>query len=383
MYLYFTSFEQYCASEPKGKSSATSCYTEKHMQSIHNAPLAPFTSLAAGGTAESLYTCTTVEHLQDALRANTSGPVWVLGYGANALVSDKGLPGATIQLRTNNIAHQPESNLIVCDAGVWWDDLVAFAIQEKLWGLELMSAIPGSVGAAVVGNIAAYGQAVSHTLAWVEVLDTATAAIHRLQPSELGLDYRFSNFQTAAFEHLIIIRAAFQLSNEPAQEVVYQAALDVASELQAELTSLEGRRSTILETRRRAGSLWDYRHPESYLHTAGSFFRNPITTPEKAELLMAQDETKRSAELLKKMNLVHGGNQMRVSAAHVLLAAGFERGQSWGPVRLHPDHILKIENTGGATAQQIYEVTATIVETVKTRLDIDLIPEVRFLGDFS
>jgi UDP-N-acetylmuramate dehydrogenase len=103
---------------------------------------------------------------------------------------------------------------------------------------------------------------------------------------------------------------------------------------------------------------------------------------ETAERLMAYDETGKSAELLKQMNQVHGGDQKRVSAAHVLLAAGFERGQSWGPVRLHPDHILKVENTGGATAQNIYDVAGEIVRTVKDKLAIELTPEVRFLGEF-
>jgi UDP-N-acetylmuramate dehydrogenase len=119
------------------------------------------------------------------------------------------------------------------------------------------------------------------------------------------------------------------------------------------------------------------------MHTAGSFFRNPMVDTETAEKLMAHDETGKSAELLKQMNQVHGGDQKRVSASHVLLAAGFERGQAWGPVRLHPDHILKIENTGGATAQQIHDVAQEIVRTVKEKLNVDIQPEVRFLGVFD
>jgi UDP-N-acetylmuramate dehydrogenase len=67
----------------------------------------------------------------------------------------------------------------------------------------------------------------------------------------------------------------------------------------------------------------------------------------------------------------------------VLLAAGFKRGQSWGKVRLHPDHILKIENTGGASAQDIYNVVQEVVATVRQKLSIELEPEVRFIGYFS
>lgn len=348
-----------------------------------NTSLAPLTSLAVGGPAEQLYTCTSTEELQTVLAKTPGEHPWVLGYGANVLISDAGLPGTTVLIRNTNISRQNDTNLVVVDAGVWWDDLVQFAIREDLWGLELMSGIPGGVGAAIVGNIAAYGQAVADTVQWVEVLDVKTNQVQQLPADQLGLSYRFSSFHTEQFKDLIIVRAAFALTSQPAKEVVYQTALDVAAEFGHDLSTLAGCRETILKTRERAGSLWDYRTPDAHLHTAGSFFRNPTVDTETAEKLMSYDETGRSLELLKKMNQVHGGEQKRVSAAHVLLAAGFQRGQTWGAVRLHPDHILKIENTGGATAQDIYSVAMEIVHTVKSRLNIDLSPEVRFLGEFK
>ena len=351
------------------------------MRMQSNVLLAPYTSLAVGGPAEQLYTCTSDDELKNALTQTKDQQVWVLGYGANVLISDAGLPGSTILLRTSTITR--DGNTIIADAGVWWDDLVTFAIAEKLWGLELMSAIPGGVGAAIVGNIAAYGQAVADTFAWAEVFDHATGETRRLQPDELNFSYRYSDFQSDKLAGLIILRVAFALRDEPVKDVEYQAALDVAQAKQYDLTTLAGRRQTILDTRQAAGSLWDYRTPEAYMHTAGSFFRNPMVSEEKAEELMSYDETGKSAEALKLMNKIHGGAQKRVSAAHVLLAAGFHRGQSWGPVRLHPDHILKIENTGGATAQQIYDAAQEIINTVQEKLGIELIPEVRFLGNFG
>ena len=347
-----------------------------------NVPLAPLTSLAAGGSAERLYTCHSNEELQATLADADSSRLWVLGYGANALISDAGLPGTTVLVRTGNIV-RADGDTVIADAGVWWDDLVQFAIRENLWGLELMSAIPGGVGAAVVGNIAAYGQAVADTLAWVEVFDCGRHETCRLSPVELNLSYRYSAFQTPEFAGFIILRAAFALHRTPNKQLEYDAALAVAHDKKYDLSSLEGRRQTILDTRAGAGSLWDYRHPNDYLHTAGSFFRNPVVTEDQAIAVMAHDETGRSLEVLSKMNKLHGGNGKRVSAALVLLAAGFQRGQTWGPVRLHPDHILKIENTGGATAQQIYDVAQEIIRTVRTKLDIELTPEVRFLGTFK
>ena len=94
------------------------------------------------------------------------------------------------------------------------------------------------------------------------------------------------------------------------------------------------------------------------------------------------DETGKTLDRIINQSKIHGGNAQRASAAHVLLAAGFHRGQTWGNVRLHPHHVLKIETLPGATAQEVYDVTQLILETVKDKLDITLEPEVKFLGNF-
>lgn len=346
----------------------------------HNVPLAPLTSLGVGGNAETLLTIEAAHEVVAALKNHAGSLFWYLGFGSNTLISDKGLPGVTMLMRHGSIWQ--EDDLVVAEAGCWWDDLVQYAIAHDLWGLELMSAIPGGVGAAIVGNIAAYGQAVSDTLVWIDVIDPATLAERRMSATELGLTYRYSTLQDPANQSLIILRAAFKLPTEQSTELTYQSAIDAANEIGADITSLDGRRQTIVKARELAGSLWDYREQNHESKSAGSFFRNPLATPEQAEYIMSFDETGKSAEILKKMNQIHGGNDMRVSAALVMLAAGFTRGQSWGPVRLHPHHVLKIENTGGATAQQIYDVAQEIVETVKAKLNITLQPEPRFLGEF-
>lgn len=346
----------------------------------HNVPLAAYTSLGVGGAAEALYTCTSTSDITEAVQSAQGAPLWALGYGSNVVISDKGLPGVTLLVRSSGV--QRSESLIIAEAGTWWDDLVQFAIAKNLWGLELMSAVPGSVGAAVVGNIAAYGQAVADTLVWVEVLDAHSHEVTRLAAQDLSLGYRYSAFQAPSHANYIILRAAFALSSVPTKDLAYDAALAVATQRGYDLTTLAGRRSTIVDTRDQFGSLWDYRTPGEYLHTAGSFFRNPMVSAEIAEQVMGYDETGRSLELLKKMNQVHGGDQKRVSAAHVLLAAGFDRGQTWGSVRLHPSHVLKLEALPGATAQNVYDVAQEIIATVKTKLGITLQPEPRFLGSF-
>lgn len=349
------------------------------MHSETHYPLAPLTSFKTGGTADNALILDDVSEFSAALERTGNEPFWFLGFGSNTLISDDGLRGTTLIMRSGTI--RQEGELIIADAGVWWDDLVAYALSKNLWGIECMSAIPGGVGAAVVGNIAAYGQAVADSLVWAEICDSATGVCRKMEASELGLQYRTSELLQGN-RSLVVLRVAFRLSAAPTKDIEYESALVIAQEQGFDLTTLQGRRDTIIKARAAAGSLWDYRD-DSAARTAGSFFRNPLVDSETAERIMRYDETGKSLELLKKMNQVHGGASSRVSAAHVMLAAGFTRGQTWGEVRLHPQHVLKIENAGHATAQDIYDVAAEIIATVKATLGVTLEPEIRFLGDFN
>lgn len=342
-----------------------------------NTSLAPLTSLKVGGPAERLHTCQTTTEVLAALK-DADGSHWMLGYGSNCLISDRGLPGDTILWRGGEIEwHDHE---VVVDAGVWWDDLVQASVDRNLWGLELMSEIPSSVGGAVFGNIAAYGQQVSDALAWVEVYDTSTGSSGYIDASEISFSYRESSLQSRP--EIIILRVAFRLSSSPLHELRYDAALQTAERLGLHHELLRDRREIIVATRERAGSIYHPNDPNAS-RTAGSFFKNPLVSQQQALDLASFDETGKTHERIMRQNQIHGGAAHRASAAHILLAAGFRRGQSWGTVRLHPDHVLKIETLPGANAQTVYNVSREITTAVKDRLDIDLVPEVRFLGNFS
>lgn len=351
------------------------------MQKVSHARLSNYTSFGTGGPAELLITLEKTTELARA-RLSSYAPFWFLGAGANVLISDEGLPGTTFRIQTSNLhfAEEEGFSIIIADAGVNWDTLVKKSIEHNKWGLERMSGIPGTVGAAVIGNIAAYGQAVSDSLLWVEVVDISQPqpVVKRLPAQVLGLTYRSSDFQKKKFKNYLIINAAFVLVDEPLP-LEYDSALKIAHKLKLNPDKLSERRKIIMEARRVAGSLLD----KSSHKTAGSFFRNPKVTAKQAEELIKFEEHHISSSKILQQNKLHGGSASRVSAAHVLLAAGFHRGQTWGPVRLHPEHILKIENTGGATSQAIYDVSQEIIQTVKKKLDITLTPEVRMLGKFK
>lgn len=346
------------------------------MRILKNQQLASYTSLGVGGPADVLIEIETGDDITEIIKGTHEKPLWLLGYGANSLISDRGLPGTTLVLRSGSIVQS--GNTLVADAGASWDEIVMSAIAGRLWGLELMSGIPGSVGAAVVGNIAAYGQAVKDTLEWVELVNTNTHETVRFLPEQLDFAYRTSILQRPDMQMWCVTKAAFLLSPAQLKPLQYHSALSVAEELGEPSETLKGLRRTILETRRRLGSLLE---PGS--KSAGSFFRNPLVSAEQADFIAGFDETGKSKAIIESQHHIHGGDATRVSAALVLLAAEFSRGQSWGNVRLHPDHVLKIENIANASAQDIYDVSAEIIQTVQDKLHITLEPEVRFLGEFS
>jgi UDP-N-acetylmuramate dehydrogenase len=348
------------------------------MQVLHNVALAPYTSLRVGGPAENLLELTDNDDLAVVVNQQPQ-PIWVLGGGTNCLVSDKGLPGTVVLNQVGKIRQLGPTRL-QADSGVVWDNLVKKAIELDLYGLEFCSGIPGSVGAAVVGNIAAYGQSISDRLIEATLLDTSDNSVSTWQNQDFGFAYRTSQLQKLENKALVVLTATFELSPTPLGDLEYDSAKKIAQTLGLEADTLAHRREIIMETRKRAGSLLEDKQTGPW--TAGSFFKNPVVNEEQARAIIAHDETGISIEQLLHQNKIHSGVSGRVSAAHVLLAAGFSRGQTWGQVRLHPDHILKLENVGQASAQDIYNVVQQIIKTVRQKLGITLEPEVRFLGEF-
>ncbi|MEO5627401.1 MAG: UDP-N-acetylmuramate dehydrogenase [Candidatus Saccharimonadales bacterium] len=344
----------------------------------HNVELAPYTSLRVGGMAKN-FIQTSGQDLQSVVM-EAGSPIWVIGYGTNSLISDKGLDGTVVMNQGGHIK-QLNATTIKVDSGVLWDDFIQKLIELGLYGLEFTSGVPGSTGAAVIGNIAAYGHAVADSLVGATILNTETGTVTSWENEAFEFGYRTSALQKPQNSKLVVLDATFQLSPTAVGPLEYDSALKIASELHLEANSLANRRTIILETRRRAGSLVSTNSKGPW--TAGSFFKNPVVTPDQVETIISYDESGITKQQLLRQNQIHGGSSVRVSAAHVLLAAGFNRGQTWGQVRLHPDHILKIENVGQATAQEIYEVVQEIISTVSQKLGITLEPEVRFLGDFS
>ncbi len=344
----------------------------------NNIKLADYTSFGVGGAAEFFVITENSVELLEALESNKNQEIQILGYGSNVLISDSGLTGLVICNKGGKLSIN--ENEITVDAGVWWDEVVQTSIENGLWGIELLSEIPGSVGGALFINIAAYGQSIGRVVKWIDVWDKNKQNIKRLTSEELTWGYKSSLFQEN-HSNFVIIKACLKLSREKLNDLTYQKTLDTANELGLDINNLNDRRKIIIETRIKAGSIWHPNNP-SYSRTVGSFFRNPEVTPKQAEQIISYDETGKTKTEIQNMNKVHGGKADRVSAAHVMLACGFRRGHAWDNVKLNDQNLLKIEALNGATAQDIFNVITHIQKTCKSKLNVDLQPEAQILGDF-
>lgn len=343
---------------------------------LNNVDLSHLTAFGVGGLAETYINIKSAQGFKSLIpHIKLPTDWWVLGLATNSLISDKGLGGLVIHLTDGQIINHGLD--VIADGGASWDKLVEFTVSKDLWGIELMSGIPGTVGGAAAININAYGQALSDVLNWVEIYEPKTNrfSIVKFKPEDWS--YKCSPFVD---QKIIITRICLSLSRDLTKNLTYSTALECANEYHLNPNYLQDRRQIILKTRSQAGSLLDDKNKSK---TCGSFFKNPLVHPKQLNELLTFDEKINNLDVLKQMNIVHGGQANRISAAHVLLAAGFKRGQAFGRVRLHPDHVLKIENYKSASAKEIYQVAKHIQKIVKMRLKIDLEFEVNLFGDFD
>ncbi|MBD3753279.1 MAG: FAD-binding protein [Micrococcales bacterium] len=168
------------------------------MPEIAPRPLSSLTTLRTGGEPARMWEAHDRDELVAALRDTwASGEPWfVLGGGSNLFVGDEPFEGTVIRILTRGIerlpAPAPQVARLRVQAGHDWDDLVAYTVAEGLSGIAAMSGIPGTVGAAPVQNVGAYGQEIVQTLVEVELIDESTGEVSTVPAAELGLGFRTS-----------------------------------------------------------------------------------------------------------------------------------------------------------------------------------------------
>jgi UDP-N-acetylmuramate dehydrogenase len=330
-------------------------------------PLAPLTTLRLGGPARDLVTVRREDELVAVVRElDARGePLLILAGGSNVVIADAGFDGTVVHVVTRGVAE--DGATLTVQAGEPWDVLVKRAVEAGLAGIECLSGIPGSTGATPIQNVGAYGQDVAQTIEAVRVLDRPSGRVVELARDECGFRYRSSAFKGRDDRVVLAVRFALTASelSGPIAYAELAARLGVAVGERAPLTDV---RDAVLELRRGKGMVVDPADPDSV--SAGSFFTNPIVDADAFGPLQAAGAPA----------WPEPDGRIKTSAAWLIGHAGFERGQTRGPVGISSKHTLALINRGDATTAQLVALAREVAEAVQARFGVALVPEPVFVG---
>lgn len=329
-------------------------------------PLASLTTLKVGGNARAVADVLNIAELREALmyaRENRI-PFYVLGDGSNVLAHDDGYDGLIICMRMRGVTYEDMDEGTVrvhASAGENWDALVRDVAAHGLWGFENLAGIPGTVGAAPVQNIGAYGADISQTLEAVEVYDAESDTSRTFSAQECRLGYRDSRFKHEA--NLIIVRADFILTRTPSPRIEYGDLL-AAKEQGTDLSTPEAIGNTVRAIRNK-------KFPDLAVSgTAGSFFKNPVLSPEAYAAL------ERAYGAVPRFPNPHG---VKVPLAFILDRVLSLRGFRLGNASLFGAQPLVLVLDAGGTAQEVEELAQYVEARVKEKTNISIEREVRAL----
>jgi UDP-N-acetylmuramate dehydrogenase len=303
----------------------------------------------------------TVEDLGEALAfADAHGrSILLLGGGSN-IVLTRDFPGLVVQMALKGIEvvdETPKGCLLRAGAGEDWPTLVEHCLRRGWFGLENLSLIPGTVGAAPIQNIGAYGVELRERLESLEAVDRATGQKVRFSNRECRFSYRDSIFKQEGRDRCIITSVTLRLDRLPAPVTTYGS-------LEGELRAMGVTTATPESVHHAVCRLRRRKLPDpSVLGNAGSFFKNPLVSSETFDRLKSRYE-----------NLVaHPGpdNRMRLSAGWMIDRMGW-KGFRRGAVGVHANHALVLVNYGGASADQVLDLAREIRDSVVKAFDLDL-----------
>lgn len=308
------------------------------LQVTLNEPLWRRTRFGLGGPA-AVFGCTRDEaaFVEAVRRARASGAPWVvIGMGTNLIVADEGFPG--IVLRYDGARIRIDGNRVTAEAGAALQALVDAAIEAGLQGYEVMTGIPGNVGAAIYGNAGAYGASISDRIVRVRYFDGAE--VRETDREGCGFRYRESEFKRRRLrgEPWLILSAEFEFPAGDTEEMRRKA-------------------DDILAVRNR-------KYPPE-MKCAGSIFKNLLW-----EKLPGPARAAVPPEVIK------GG---KVPAAWFLDRAG-AKGLVRGGIRVSEEHANTLYNAGGGTAADFRALAGELKRRVRERFGIELEEEVQYIG---
>lgn len=334
------------------------------MEYLQNYPLEQLNSFKTKAFAKLYCQPKTVKEIQEVLLKYPQEQKIIIGEGCNMFFT-KNFDGLVIHPNIKGIReawddkYLDEENdiYIEVNASENWDKLVAHCVNNGFAGLENLSMIPGTVGASPVQNIGAYGSEVKDVIREVVAIDKETGEVISFNNTECQFEYRNSIFKRT--QRYIIVSVVFHLERNYQYKPKY-AELNKALEEIENPTPPDVREAVIAIRKRKLPD-------EKQLPNAGSFFKNPYITAEKAALLSTQYEN------LPQYPQTDGS--IKTSAAFLIDKAGFKN-KRIGNIGTYPTQPLVIVNYGTSDGNEIVEFMHEVQKAVSDTFGIELEPEV-------
>ena len=336
------------------------------MEIRKNIILAPYTTLGIGGPARYFCEVGSVDDLKSALKFSKENSLrfFILGGGSNILISDKGFDGLVIKMEIKGREFKDE--LLIVGAGENWDEVVVAAVERGLGGIENLSLIPGTAGAAVYQNIGAYGQELKDTFLKLKAYDIKLAKFVLMDKSQCQFGYRNSIFKNPNCKNrYIIFEVTLQLKKSNLAKVSYDSLAKYLERQQIKIPSLRKVRAAVLALRQE--KLEDPRRNGN----AGSFFKNPVISKG-----VFQKIQKQYPDI---PNFLSENGKVKIFAGWLIEKANW-KGKKYKKVGVSGKNALVLINLGGGSAKEIQELAEKIVVSVHKNFGIKLVPEVQFIN---
>jgi UDP-N-acetylmuramate dehydrogenase len=332
--------------------------------------LSKYTSFRVGGPATKIVQVSTEAEIIAAIEEAGDSPILIMGGGTNVLIADKGFDGTVIRISNNSVQAEVDAcsgATLTIGAGEDWDTFVQTTIDRGFAGLETLSGIPGTVGAAPIQNIGAYGHEVSEFITRVRTYDRQEKVLKTFTNSECEFSYRNSYFKAHPGRY-VVIEVQFQIRRGEFSDPITYVELSKKLGIEpGDKASVVATRAAVLELRASKGMLLKNDDHDSW--SAGSFFTNPIISQQAADQL---------PNAAPKWPLIDG--RVKVSAAWLIENAGIHKGDELGGARISTKHVLALTNSGTATASDIAELAKRARNQVKEVFGITLEAEVNLVG---
>jgi UDP-N-acetylmuramate dehydrogenase len=330
-----------------------------------NISLKTFNTFGIDVRAKYVYEALSIPKLQEVLNDASYAklPKLILGGGSNVLFT-KDFDGIVIENRIPGIEKLSEDENHVwleVGAGVIWHHLVEYCLQHNLAGIENLSLIPGTVGAAPMQNIGAYGIELEKVFERLTALKICDGSIHSFDHPACCFNYRESIFKTHLKNQYIICSVILRLNKNPTFHTDYGAIKQTLAEMNVTELSIKAISAAVVKIR--SSKLPD----PKIIGNAGSFFKNP--------LLQNTEFEKFRQQFPHASYFAAGSDQHKISAAWLIEQCGW-KGYRKNDVGVHQHHSLILVNYGAASGKELKVLAENIQDSVKQKFNIELCTEV-------